>query len=563
MIITYKFLISLIFCYSLINTILSNLLDDSKEHCQNLQCMKKIFIDNKHQLINDDGIIETCTSCDQCYNFGFSVCMQKKFLSTTRGGRNDDEKICSCFNSVPEECRIQPQGPSGYNGAFKAIYNICYLSSIKNPPQPLAVNTQKSIIVTITPFWTEPYWKDFQLSNLTLIYEYPIESPEQCEREVTTNLNGNPKHFCTGTIDINMKSEDIVDNTDYNPTDLFSEGVEPTYEDLSNELPPEVEFDREVFAGSHNVKLWMTVTAKRGRQLMSNTNSSNIFKNVNTVLSSDVFNFDLQPEIYGTEGRVESGENDEEEKDNELEDSVVNNNNIISTSNAPIAKEDKNIIKTEIVSKENNIKSDNNEEVQEESKEDEISNEDTSNDNTFDEDKPINDNNEEKINSDDDDNNNENNENKSIESTSLPEIETSKEYNDDKASEDDSTTQSSIEDENKITLNENKTIIDESTVKDNNNTISNNTSLVTKMITDVLSYLSFSEDLELSRIVFAGCVVLCLIMLCCTCLCRSKLLCCKNRNGEYDKVNSSEFSRNNTQEMLVRNNRAEIEKLRQ
>ncbi|CEF59745.1 Proto-oncogene tyrosine-protein kinase receptor Ret [Strongyloides ratti] len=547
MVITFNFLISIIFCQSIVNTVLSNLLDDTKEHCQDLQCMKKIFIDSKHQLVHDDGTTETCISCDQCYNSGFSVCMKKKVFTVTRGGRNDDEKICSCFNSVPEECRIQPQGPPGYNGAFKGIYNICYYSSIKNPPQPLAVNTEKSIIVTISPFWTEPYWKDFQLTNLTLIYEYPIQSPEQCEREITTNLNGEPKHSCTGTVDINMKSEDIADNTDYNPIDLFSEGVEPTYDDLSNELPPEVEFDREVFAGAHNVKLWMTVTVKRGRQLISNTNTSNIFKNVNTVLSSNIFNFDLQPEIYGTEGRVESNEDDEDEKENESENTLLNKYNTTTTTVSPIVKEDENIMKTKIVSKEDNIKEeDNSKEIQEESKETETSEEDTSNDNTSDENKLVND--------DNDGNDDGNNDNKSFDGTSLPEIQSLDEYNDDKSSEDNSTIQPSFEDENKINIKENKTIDDESIVENDNNTTSNNTSVVTNLINNVISYLSFTEELELSRIVFAGCVVLCLIMLCCTCLCRSKLLCCKNRNGDYDKVNNSEFSRNNTQEMLNSNN---------
>uniref|UniRef100_A0A0N5C5S2 Protein kinase domain-containing protein n=1 Tax=Strongyloides papillosus TaxID=174720 RepID=A0A0N5C5S2_STREA len=544
--IIFKFFITIIFSQILINTISSNLFDETKEHCQDLQCMKKIFIDNKHQLVHDDGTTDTCTSCEKCYDNGFSVCMQKK-STTTRGGRIDDEKLCSCFNSVPEECRIQPQGPTGYNGAFKAIYNICYSSSIKNPPQPLGLNTKKSVIVTIPPFWTEPYWKDFQLSNLTLIYEYPVESPDQCEREITTNLNGDPKYSCTGTVDINMKSEDISDNADYNPTDLFSEAAEPNYEDLSNELPPEVEFDREVFAGAHNVKLWMSVTARRSRQLILNANSSNIFKNVNTVLSSDVFNFDLQPEIYGTEGRVDSEEEDDEEgeKSNESEGSLIGSEKITSTTDKTNEKVDNNVPKTDEISKEIDVKDIESGEEKEESKEKDISEDSKAgNNDTLEDTESLNDN-LDPIDGEDD----ENNDDISSEVTSLPETEKSREENDEESSEDDSTLPLIIEDKDIINSIENKTI-DDDIINYTNNTINDDTSQVTKMLNNVLSYLSFGEDLELSRIVFAGCVVLCLLMLCCTCLCRSKILCCKNRNGDYDKVNSSEFSRNNTQEML-------------
>uniref|UniRef100_A0A0N4ZCM8 Protein kinase domain-containing protein n=1 Tax=Parastrongyloides trichosuri TaxID=131310 RepID=A0A0N4ZCM8_PARTI len=541
----FKFLISIIFFQALINLNSSIVLDESEEECQDLQCMKKIFIDNKHQIIQDDGSIETCTSCNQCYKSGFSVCMQKK--TATRGSRVENEKTCSCFNSVPEECRIQPQGPLGYNGAFKSIYNICYKSSINNPPQPLSVNTNVSIIVTVPPFWTEPYWKDFQLSKLSLIYEFPIDSPDQCEGEISTNSNNDPKHTCTGTVDIDMKTEDISDKTDYNPIDLFSEAVEPTYEDLSNELPLDVEFDREVFAGAHNVKLWLTVNVRRSRQLLINNNSSNIFKNVNTVLSSDVFNFDLHPEIYGIDGRVSSSEEEEEivkTTENILSSEIEKSTHKPSTLNE---KEQEKVTETNISSKEFDINDNNaDEQIDEKSEEEEEEkseeeDEEEENNNVIDEEKNLSG---DTIDSED----NKTNDDTSNDNTGLPEIETSKEYYDDKLSEDESTTIIPVDGKNKIDVENNKT--DDEFLSDENNSTNSDSLTPTKLFNDLLRYLSLDEGLELSRIVFAGCVLLCLLMLCCTCLCRSKLFCCRNKNGEYNKVNNSEFSRNNTQEML-------------
>lgn len=92
---------------------------------------------------------------------------------------------------------------------------------MRHPPQPTATNEPNNdLIVTIEQFWLRNYWKNMKLQNLTLYYEFPIQSPHLCDGLITTVRNKHAGegtgYLCTPMLKIELEEEPIEseENTD-------------------------------------------------------------------------------------------------------------------------------------------------------------------------------------------------------------------------------------------------------------------------------------------------------------------------------------------------------------
>jgi len=165
----------------------------------------------------------------------------------------------------------------------------------------MAVNTKekdskkKIVVATLEAFWLDPYWAQFNLSDLNLIYEFSLTTPEYCEGELKTiEKAGLPEHTCRASLKIEMNGTDDT---------LVPDSVrdDPSNEKISNEeeyddgLGPEVQFDKDVFADAKNVRMFYTVKVHSPRQL-NLANNENLFEDVDTVLTSQTLNFSLKEE---------------------------------------------------------------------------------------------------------------------------------------------------------------------------------------------------------------------------------------------------------------------------
>jgi hypothetical protein len=156
------------------------------------------------------------------------------------------------------------------------------------------VNNKETVIVTVEPFWTEPYWRDLQLENLTLHYEFPVRSPENCEGDLITTESEHVEHMCKDSVKLEMDGRMDGETGGKNDEDYeHSEG----YQEYDDSLPPEVAFDRDVFDGAKLLKVYYTIQVRRPRQLAT---GSDPFRDQTTLLDSEVLKFDLKPETYGT-----------------------------------------------------------------------------------------------------------------------------------------------------------------------------------------------------------------------------------------------------------------------
>ncbi|CAI4227095.1 unnamed protein product [Auanema sp. JU1783] len=276
---------------------------DSSE-CVNLQCPETAFDYGVKNLVNDETMkSDQCTSCSQCTENGYSLCLRQK---DSRAHRTATETtgFCSCAHSVPANCHNQLHISTHPANITMKLYSLCYQSAIQAPPKPLAVNDKDSVIVTVEAFWHEPYWREMQLDNLTLTSEFVVKTPEDCEEgEVITLESDHHEHLCKRSVNIQMTSqpEGHAKDDDYEHSE--------NYDQYDDDLPPEVQFDRDVFAGAKLLQAYYTVAVRRPRQL--DTKSSDPFRDVTTTLESEHLKFDLKPEIYG-EGTSELPESKKE-----------------------------------------------------------------------------------------------------------------------------------------------------------------------------------------------------------------------------------------------------------
>ncbi|GMR48997.1 hypothetical protein PMAYCL1PPCAC_19192, partial [Pristionchus mayeri] len=259
--------------------------------CVDLHCPAIALDLGEQNLINEETFSkEICQSCSQCTNHGYSVCLRVAGASRTPGNRR-----CSCAHSTPANCHneVMPASQRPVNITM-SLFNICYLSAIQSPPKPLATQEKNSVIATVESFWTEPYWKTLELDNLTLHYNYIVQAPEHCDGEVRTAegaLGASPTHTCSGAVPIAMSGAGAEGpkketNDDYE----HSEGYD-TYDD---ELPPEVQFDREVFHFAKEVKFFYRVNVRRPRQLIKDS-PSDPFRDIKTEVDSEKLTYELRP----------------------------------------------------------------------------------------------------------------------------------------------------------------------------------------------------------------------------------------------------------------------------
>ncbi|KAK0400299.1 hypothetical protein QR680_003445 [Steinernema hermaphroditum] len=147
-------------------------------------------------------------------------------------------------------------------------------TSLQTPPKPVSTGSGEYINVDVEAFWQEPYWREFDLSNLTLHYEFVTESPERCDGTIRTIDGATSEHHCHGVIALDMTNDDSLSDE---PADaqMFD------YDDR-----PQIEFERDVFYDAKSVKFWVTVNVTRPRQLQFNSGESP-FVDVITELPSD------------------------------------------------------------------------------------------------------------------------------------------------------------------------------------------------------------------------------------------------------------------------------------
>ncbi|GMS96534.1 hypothetical protein PENTCL1PPCAC_18709, partial [Pristionchus entomophagus] len=282
--------------------------------CVDLHCPAIALDLGEQRLINEETFSkEQCESCAQCTNHGYSVCLRLASAARSPGTRR-----CSCAHSTPANCHneVMPAAQRPVNITM-SLFNICYLSSIQSPPKPLATQEKNSVIATVESFWTEPYWKTLELDNLTLHYEYIVQAPEHCDGEVRTAegaLGSAPTHTCTAQIPIAMSGAGAEGgkketNDDYE----HSEGYD-TYDD---ELPPEVQFDREVFHFAKEVKFFYRVNVRRPRQLTKES-TSDPFRDIKTEVDSETLHYELRP--YKKNEHKTDGEKSETPTESEEED---------------------------------------------------------------------------------------------------------------------------------------------------------------------------------------------------------------------------------------------------
>uniref|UniRef100_A0AC35UDC5 Protein kinase domain-containing protein n=1 Tax=Rhabditophanes sp. KR3021 TaxID=114890 RepID=A0AC35UDC5_9BILA len=476
--------------------------------CTELQCGRVSFANNKNVLVHEDGSTESCKSCEQCYKNGFSVCMEKKHVA--RAFRAEEDQKCACSHSIPDDCRVQ----NGYNGAFKAIFNICYLPSLKNLPLPIPKNDNVSVIVTVQPFWTEPYWKDLAMNNFSLNFEYVVKDEEECEGEISAGLEKDSL-VCTASVDVEMNSGNIPDNTNNEEdSEFFSEQAEPEKENLDDELPPEIQFDRDFFGDAKEAKFWVTVIVKKTRQLALSEGTTNPFKNVNILVSSDKLDFDLESEVYGTEGKIELDDKKQETPEPNDSDSSEE----VEEKEQP--DEEKQITIVPIIPKKSI----------EESEETEV-----------DEDKV-----------------------EIIETTEVPNVDQKDEDSGEDVSEEITTTKvpTTVEvketTDNSIPVDSSESVetTDEPTELDPTHEAPafNGTSSYSDYILE--SYYYYSSSYPLTNIIMLLIFVVCLAILLITCCYKLTNCCSSSTRGDYNKVNNAESlnsSRNNNQDLLIHN----------
>ncbi|CCD70239.1 Protein kinase domain-containing protein [Caenorhabditis elegans] len=262
--------------------------------CVDLLCPDTATHHGLRNLVNDETLkTDACTACSQCTENGYSVCLRPKDsrASRTAGG-------CTCAHTLAANCHTdlaQTQHPA--NLSMKT-YSACYADALQRPPQPLAVNENSSVVVTIEPFWLEPYWRHLKIENVTLHYKFQVKAPEHCEGEVESTPTG--VHTCVASVlvDLSESKEDQPqvkdDDDEYDHSD--------NYDQYDDDLPPEVQFDRDVFSGAKELESYYTATIRRARQIKASASKDQQIYDGETIIESEHLKFDLKPEVYTADG---------------------------------------------------------------------------------------------------------------------------------------------------------------------------------------------------------------------------------------------------------------------
>ncbi|KAI6200764.1 Protein kinase domain-containing protein [Aphelenchoides besseyi] len=254
--------------------------DSQPRMCENFICTKHLLLNEARSFIEDVENDETrqveCRNCKQCTASGYSVCLKTSGTSAS----------CFCAQEIPRNCTATRTSKSPTND--QQLMNLCYQNVIRNPPRPSASYENNDVLVTIDQFWQKPYWRHMKLENLTLYYEFAVQSPDQCDGMITTvkKQSGETSgYLCTPSLHIELEEETVE-------TKEKLEGSR-AYEDYDETMPPEVQFERDVFDGASFVRFYYRIQVRRERQLSSR---NELVERLNT-LTSDVLQFDLKPNV--------------------------------------------------------------------------------------------------------------------------------------------------------------------------------------------------------------------------------------------------------------------------
>ncbi|CAI5448536.1 unnamed protein product [Caenorhabditis angaria] len=257
--------------------------------CLDLMCPDTSMHYGLRNLVNDDTLkTDACVSCDQCTENGYSVCLrhrdQSRATRTSHGG-------CSCSHQLPANCHTDTNQRTHPANITMQQFQTCFSDVIQRPPKPLAVNENSSIVVTIEPFWLEPYWRNLKVTNLKLHYKFNVKNPENCEGELETSASG--VHTCVANVDVDMTDSEEKPATKNEVEDDYEHS--DNYDQYDDDLPPEVQFDRDVFFGAHELETYYTAKVERSRIL--NVLTKKIY-DLDYTTESEHLKFDLKPELY-------------------------------------------------------------------------------------------------------------------------------------------------------------------------------------------------------------------------------------------------------------------------
>ncbi|PAV68503.1 hypothetical protein WR25_02962 [Diploscapter pachys] len=287
-----------------------SIIEKSQEQgCVELQCPTSAFDYGVKSIVNDvTSSSERCSTCKQCTDNGYSICLRVRNSRATRQSASYPGG-CSCAHSVPANCHNQLSQTQHPANISMRLYTVCYVDSVQAPPKPLAVNDKASVIVTLESFWQEPYWKEFQPDNITLHYEFVVkarfseesrrnlsfQAPEHCEQEVKSNSKG--EHLCVSQVAVSQNGDGDKEAKEKNEKNAEYDHSD-NYDQYDDDLAPEVQFDRDVFAGAKNLKTYYTMHIRRPRQLVIGQRSGDPFRDVDTTIQSEKLDFDLKPETF-------------------------------------------------------------------------------------------------------------------------------------------------------------------------------------------------------------------------------------------------------------------------
>uniref|UniRef100_A0A158P9Y9 Uncharacterized protein n=1 Tax=Angiostrongylus cantonensis TaxID=6313 RepID=A0A158P9Y9_ANGCA len=255
----------------------------------------------------------------------------------------DEGAACSCAHSIPTNCHDQLDDIRHPANISMMHYTICYLSALQAPPRPLAIGEKKSVVFTIEPFWLEPYWKELKVDNLTFHYDFVVKNPEHCEGTVVTS--DDHIHFCNNAIPLNTTGDGIeeVKDEDYEHSE--------NYDEYDDELPEEVEIDRDIFAGAQEVQVYYFVDVLQPRQLDTKNHPGNkltscdekiqaqsgtSIRDMKTSVESEILRYDLKSDFEPVENLPAVTDSHTEDADTSEEDDA---NQFPDDSKTPKSKE--------------------------------------------------------------------------------------------------------------------------------------------------------------------------------------------------------------------------------
>ncbi|KAF7634819.1 hypothetical protein Mgra_00005712 [Meloidogyne graminicola] len=289
-----------------------NSIFNQKYDCADLNCFKinnglinLKYLQHKMLIDTNTGKILECNKCSDCTNSGYSTCMQPLQFNKQKHQLIIIEGKCECSHSGPfiilnngiiknisniegknenvQKCKVMDNGRTRLInepklGENEALFRLCYSSAFRRLP-PLKANNDQitdqsipTVLVTVEQFWVDKYWQELNPKDLHLYYVFPVTQKEYCEKGTTS-----------------------IPNTDelvwINPG-KYQTNMDP-------KMPQEIEFERNVFAGAERARFYYEVIVVRENQLKAGAGKPK-FEHRETLIRSDILNFELHPEVYGS-----------------------------------------------------------------------------------------------------------------------------------------------------------------------------------------------------------------------------------------------------------------------